>query len=109
MTGSIDPQPRRTWVSNDPQSKIRCHLGMSGRVTLGEVYNHFVQHYPDVDFWHIEWSAASVTWEDEPTEEESKKRAEWGSKQRARTEEWERKTFARLKAKFEPDSAQEET
>lgn len=109
MSGEIDPKPGRTWVSHDPQSKIRCHLGFKGRITLGEIYNHFTEHFPHVDFWNMEWAAASVTWEEEPTETEREQRVEWNRRQREKTEVWEAKTFARLKAKFEPDSAQEET
>jgi hypothetical protein len=99
---NFDTQPQRTWVSHDPESKIRCHLGLKGRVTLGDLYRHFAEHYPDVDFWNVEWAAASATWEDEPTEAERKQRAEWVRKQRERTENWERKTYERLRAKFEP-------
>jgi hypothetical protein len=98
---NFDPQAQRMWPTNDPDGKIRCRLGMKGKVTLGEFFNHFNEHYPDIDFWNIELAAATVMWEDEPTETERRQRAEWSRKQHDRTEAWERKTYARLRAKFE--------
>lgn len=107
---NFDPQPQRTWISGDADSKIKCRLGMKGKVTLNEFYKHFADNYPDIDFWNIELAAATAMWEDSPTEVEHQQRADWSEKQRQRAEAWERKTLARLKAKYEPESvsAQEE-
>lgn len=95
---------RRTWQTAEENSNIRCFLGMRGRVTLHELIDHFAEHYPHVDPYDLELNAATVTWEEPPTEEDLALRAARQQAHDERHARWERETYERLKDKFEGGS-----
>jgi hypothetical protein len=98
----IDAKPHRYLKSHkDPDNpRIECSLGIR-RVTIDELRDHFVVHYPDVDFGSLEIGGIHLRWEEAPTLDEldelRRRRAAAAEKQ----EEWERKTYERLRVKFE--------
>jgi len=108
----IDPAPRRHFKDHkDPANpRIICSLGVR-KVTIDELRDHFVVHYPEVDFGSLEIGGLRLQWEDAPTPEELALRERQRRAYDERHAEWERKTFERLKAKFEPttDPALEES
>lgn len=108
----IDAYPRRYFKSHkDPENqRIVCYLGVR-KMTLDELRDHFTVHYPEVDFGSLEIGGIQLHWEDEPTPEELGQRERQRRNHDQRHAQWERETFARLKAKFEPnpDPALEES
>lgn len=95
----IDPAPRRYFKSHE-NPRIACYLSIR-KVTLDELRDHFVVHYPEVDFGSLVIGGVQLQWEDEPTPEEL---AQLERQHRAHDErhaKWERDTYERLKAKFE--------
>lgn len=97
----IDEAPRRYFKTHKNPVRMTCYLGIR-RVTFGELREHLAEHYPEVDFDALVIGGLQLQWEDEPTPDE---RAQLARQQRTHNErqaEWERKTYERLKAKFEP-------
>jgi hypothetical protein len=98
----FDAEPRRMWDTADDDSHIRCYLGIRGRTTLADLVEHLLEKYPLTDSRTLVLQMNHVTaiWEEPPTVDDVKKRhalREWNA---ARTEKWERETYARLKVKF---------
>lgn len=105
----VDPAPRRYFKDHKDPDNLRmvCRLGIR-RITFGELREHLAEHYPEVDFDSLVIGGLQLQWEDEPLPDELAARERQRRNHEARTEEWERKTYARLKAKFEPVSAFED-
>lgn len=107
----IDPAPRRYFKSHKDSEnpRIVCYLGVR-KMTIDELRDHFVVHYPEVDFGSLEIGGIQLRWEDAPTEEELAARERQRRNHDERHAKWEREMFAKLKAKFEPtDPALEES
>lgn len=102
----IDDQPRRRWQTNSDDSQMRCYIGMKGRVSIGELVEHFAEKYPHVDPMSLDLNFSSATWEEPPTADDIAKREESRTWQAQRTERWERETYDRLKKKFERNAAE---
>lgn len=100
---SIDGSPRRRWKTKD-YDVMTCYLGMSGRISLGDLLDHFTERYPHVDIRTVELNFATVIWDESPTVDDRAKLAADQAWQAERQKRWERETYERLKAKFEgPD------
>lgn len=99
---SINEKPSsRAWATADEDSPMVCYLGMEGRVTIGELIEHFAEKYPHVDPMALRLNCATVKWEEAPTPEDIASREKNRAWQAARQERWERDAYARLKEKFE--------
>jgi hypothetical protein len=98
----IDEKSRRYLKSHkDPENpRVDCYLGIR-KVTLDELRDHFVVHYPDIDFGSLEIGGIRLHWIDEPTSEELELLARQQKDHAEKHKEWERKTYERLRAKFE--------
>lgn len=96
----INTEPTRSWQTSEDDSQMRCYLGMKGRVSIGELIDHFKKNYPHVDPMKIELNYATAVWEEAPTVEDLSRRARWRAEKAARLEAWERETYIRLKKKF---------
>lgn len=104
----IDAAPRRYLKNHEPPARVDCYLGIR-KVTLGELREHFAEHYPEVDFEALEIGGIQLHWEDEPTLDELERSERQRRNHAEKHEKWERDTYTRLKAKFEPVSAFEMT
>lgn len=98
----IDEKPRRYLKSHkDPENpRVMCYLGIR-KVTIDELRDHFVVHYPDVDFGSLEIGGIQLHWEDAPTLDELDQLKRHRATAAEKQEEWERKTYERLRVKFE--------
>lgn len=96
---------RRHWQSSKEDSQISCYLGMQGRITLAALLVHLAEVVPDgTPDDQIGLNFATVTWVDEPTAAERDDRARRNASHDERHAKWERDTYERLKAKFEPSA-----
>lgn len=103
MSDNINDEYRTGWATRDEDSPIHCYLGMKNRVTLQELLDHFNEHYPEVDPAGLELNWSTIVWERPATEEEKADRARRQEAHDRRHAEWEKMTYAKLKAKFEGD------
>lgn len=93
---------RRTWGGNTDDDPTSCYLPMSGRVTLGELIDYLHANHPEVKNTRVvELNFATATWQEPPTAEEMAKRQAWWESKAQKQEDWERRTYERLKAKYE--------
>jgi hypothetical protein len=98
MTG----QPREirwSWQSNDTDLRVG-YMAVDGRMSITDLVEYMATVAPGVhpaDI-HINWS--TVTWTRPATEEELAQRQAALASHNARQEAWERKTLARLLAKY---------
>lgn len=67
-------------------------------VTIDDLVQWCIERGLDPD--EVTISAAHLKWVSPQTEAEAKRAKEWADQSAARTEEWEREAYARLKAKF---------
>lgn len=99
--GQLQRRPLRAWKMGNEDSPMCCYLGMEGRVTIGDLVQHFTENYPHVDPMALRLNFATVKWEEPPTPEDEEKRRQQRVEHARRKEHWERETYDRLKAKFE--------
>jgi hypothetical protein len=92
---------RWTWKSRDNDTRVG-YLAVDGRVSLGELVDHLMQVAPHVSVFGLQLNWATVVWERDATPEEIAERRAVQARHDARHEQWERETYARLRAKFEP-------
>ncbi len=92
-------EPRWSWASNDNDDR-NAYMAMDGRVPLTDLIAHLEQVAPGVPLGEIRINFGTVTWSRPATEAELTHRAQLDAAQRARQEEWERKTLARLLEKY---------
>lgn len=104
----IDEKPRRYLKDFKGPMRMACYLQVR-KMSFGELRVHFAEHYPDVDFDSLEIGGIQLRWEDDPTLDEQEERGRQIRAHDERHEKWERETYARLRAKFEPVSALEMT
>jgi len=84
---------------------INCYLTLSGRFTIGELLDYFTEHHPQVDFRKVLLGVGGgANWIESATVEDVQKYDENRWKKAVDLEKWERKTLARLKAKYEGGS-----
>jgi hypothetical protein len=105
MSAEIDENARRCWESKDDDSQMRCYLGMKGRVTLGELVEHFAEKYPHVDPMMLNLNYCTATWSEPPNADDvalRERNRAWTAERRDR---WEADMYVKLKAKFEPSVA----
>jgi len=94
-------EPRRYWSSKDPeQPKMRVYVGIKGRATLADLMSYVEENSPGVGPSQIELNFASAVWTEPPTAEEIEQNREWEATRELNREEWERKQYEKLKAKF---------
>jgi hypothetical protein len=98
----IDESPRRYFKShkNPENPRVVCYLGIR-KVTFGELREHFAERYPEVDFDSLVIGGLQLQWEDEPWPDELAARERQRRAYDERHEQWERKTYERLRVKFE--------
>lgn len=102
MTGQIDEKPSsRAWETREPDSQMRCYLGMEGRITVAELISHFAEHYPHVDPMTLQLNYATVAWTEPPTVDDIVLRERDRAWKVKRQDRWERAMYAKLKTKFE--------
>lgn len=89
-------------ATNAIDSPVRCYLRMEGRVTVRQLRDHLAAHYPHADFDDVALNFGTAVWERPANPREIEQRKEWQRSQAERTETWERKKYAELKAKYEP-------
>lgn len=97
---------RQLYTHKQPWSvKVSVHLEGSG--TWGELVEYLTTEHPDADLNSIHIAPAFLSYRVEPTQEDLDQHAAWvaehEAKSKDRREAWERKTYAELKAKFEPE------
>lgn len=92
---------RRSWVS-DTSDMRTCYLGMTGRVSVRKLLDHIKSAaHASVDINNVMLNFATATWKEPSTGAEREERQQQLQARKERTEEWERKTYERLKEKFE--------
>jgi hypothetical protein len=106
--GEFRREPTRAWKKGADDSPMVCYLGMKGRVTVADLVQHFAEEYPHVDPMCLRLNFATVTWEEPPTPADIAHRAEVRARHAERTEQWERDTLVRLKAKYESSPVEEQ-
>ncbi len=92
-------EPRWSWASKDNDDR-NAYMAMDGRVPLTDLIAHLEQVAPGVPLGEIGINFGTVTWSRPATAAELADRAQLDAAQRARQEEWERKTLARLSEKY---------
>lgn len=102
FTGSFK-EIRRNIISEADDDHRSCYMGMDGRVTVADLIDHLQAVAPGKGLDEIGINFATVRWVDDATPEEKQARADWRAANAERREKWERETYERLKAKFEPD------
>lgn len=103
----IDEKPWRYFKDHKGPVRMNCRLGIR-KATFGELREHFAERYPEVDFDSLEVGGLQLHWEDAPTAEELARLDRQNQLHETKREAWERQTYERLKAKFEPVSAFED-
>lgn len=101
--GAPKTEIRRHWESSKDDSRIRCYLGMQGRMPLDALIRHLGEVAPGRSLDQFGINFATVVWIDAPTDAETTTRAHGRARHDERHAAWERETYERLKAKFEPD------
>lgn len=94
----------RSWKTEADDSWMRCYLRMKERISLREFVDYLAEHYPHVDPWTVDLNFGTAVWEEAPTEDDLAEREQWRAAQRERHAAWERKTYERLREKFESDA-----
>lgn len=84
-----------------------CYMGMDGRLSVADLIGHLAQVAPGVPLEEVGINFGTVTWVDDATDEEKRQRAAWRAESAARRAKWERETYERLKAQFEPSELSE--
>jgi hypothetical protein len=77
------------------------HLFVDGRGSLAELVDHLAQVAPGVSLDEVTVGGCAVMWQRPATPEELAAWAEWQRLREERHDQWERETYARLRAKFE--------
>lgn len=93
---------RRSWMSSDDDAQISCYMAMEGRVSVAALLDHLREVAPGRTAEEIGINFATVTWIDTPTGAEAQARVQRQALHDERHAHWERETYERLKAKFEP-------
>lgn len=88
-----------SWESKDGNDRVG-YQGLDGRVSIAELIEHMREVAPHASLDEIMLNYATVKWTQPATAEELAERDGWKRRQRERTEEWERTTYARLKEKY---------
>jgi hypothetical protein len=91
---------RRHGIGKGKEHLRACYMGMRGRVTLQELIDHLAIVAPEHALSEFKVNFATVTWEDQATEEELQVQRENDRKNRERHERWEREYYERLKEKY---------
>ena len=90
---------RWTWASRD--SNLRTgYMAVDGRVSIADLIAHMAEVAPGVDLADIAVNWATVVWHRQATAEEIADRRQAEERWEARHESCERKTLARLTAKY---------
>lgn len=99
--GEFRRQPTKSWKKEDDHSGMTCYLGMSGRLTIRDIFAHFAEHYPHVDPMDLRLNFATAVWDEPATEDDIALRQAQRASYLRKTEQWEREQLARLKEKYE--------
>lgn len=93
-------KPNRSRVTHDADSPMRSYMAVDGRVTVRELVAYMEENHPHIDPFGVELNFATAVWEDYQTDQEREQYRRHLADRERRTEEWERQTYERLKAKF---------
>ncbi len=96
-----------TWKTSAVDSPVSYYLGMEGRITVGELREHFAENYPGANFDEVALNYATATWDEPATVEIIAERQAKLAWQKERTDAWQRRTYEELKAKFEGKSEED--
>ena len=96
---------RELKTHGDADATVRVYLTMRHRVSLRELVTYLLEHHPAADPYGVRLNFGSAVWDEPATEAEVAARLAWQAAQRERTEAWERRKYAELKARFEGGNA----
>jgi hypothetical protein len=107
MSDQVFHQVRRSPLSNKPEdTRLRvCYQEARGRVSVTDLLAHLAETIPSVPLEEIILSIPTLRWVESATAGEIASIEKAHREKEARTLQWERETYARLKAKFEPANA----
>lgn len=87
--------------------RVKVHVQLRGSGTLGELMTYLHEEHSEADLESLHIAPTFVSYYLEPTQADLDERAAWLAQYEARNKErieaWQRKTYAELKAKFEPE------
>jgi len=92
------------WADSGVDGTMRRHtLSLHGKATLDEVLRELEERGYEYDFGDLMFSG-SIQWVRPATEQEIADRDKFLASSRAKRDEWERREYARLQAKFEGEA-----